>query len=61
MAALGWLLNLGFAGGTAGADPPTAQPGFVDIDDAAIDNIILVGQTANSLKPVKSKNSVLTE
>ena len=60
MAALGWLLNLGFAGGTGGADPPTAQPLRAEIVAGTAKNNLILNRSGNTTDPVASKNSVET-
>lgn len=59
--ALAVLMNLGFAGGTGGADPPTAGPGEVVVLSTNVRNLVSPATSGNILTPDKSKNSVTLE
>jgi hypothetical protein len=58
LAALGWIINLGFAGGTAQAAPPERGPGAVQLGKAVADNNLVLSPTGNSVLPVKSANEL---
>jgi len=62
MAALGWLLNLGFAAGEiSGAEPPTAMPLRVVVLPTNQKMKMRLKESATETILVASQNSVVTE